>query len=363
MKQLLLSVVGLGVLSFYFTITLKDRPPPQPYVEPVHNFLRTIPHTKAISLRKLRLCDTQLSIQYRGNNWVCKEDPTCVKCQEYSIKRHNALLEQFEKYKEDRIEEYRQYSKDEPIVLVSLNAGYEKLFRNFLCSLEKNNIEIQHHFYILPCEKSAVEMLKGLGVPHSKANQWMDEFKIDSKFKGTNVGHHYLINALLFVVMNEMIQEGYSVLMMDSDVIFKKNPLPHLKALMTLPDYRRVDFIGQHTGRADDRSPFNTGFIFFKPTHRTKTLTQTLRNAIGVRPARSDQLFFNTMIKNHNFHDLNYEFFDMEMYYKRGSHAAHTDEKIIYHAVGPDKEEKFKSYNDWFLFPECSFYKNMTDYV
>jgi len=333
MKQLLFTIITLGVISLYFTVTLKDRPAPQIFEPPVM-FLKQSVHQKGIPIKKLRLCDTKLTIQYRGNNWVCEKDATCVQCQGHSIKRHNSLLEQFEKYKEDRLKEYQRYNKDEPIVLMSLNAGYEKLFRNFLCSMEKNNIEIQHHLYILPCEKEAVKMLKGLKVPHSKANNWMDDFKINSKFKGTNVGHHYLINALLFSVMNELVQEGYSVLMMDSDIIFKKDPIPHLKALMTMPEYKRVDLIGQHTGRSDDRSPFNTGFIFFRPTDRTKTLTQTLRDAIGIRPARSDQLYFNTMIKNHYFHDLNYEFFDMEMYYKRGSHAAHLEKKVIYHAVG-----------------------------
>ena len=66
---------------------------------------------------------------------------------------------------------------------------------------------------------------------------------------------------------------------------------------------------------------------------------------------------------NHHFQTLTWELFDMEMFYKRGSHAAHTDEKILYHAVGPNKEDKFKSYGDWFLTPECSFYKEMNDTV
>jgi hypothetical protein len=161
--------------------------------------------------------------------------------------------------------------------------------------------------------------------------------------------------------MNEMIQEGYSDLMMDADLIFKKNPVPYLKAVMMLPEYSRLDFICQHTGRMDERSPCNTGFVFFRPTEPTKTLTQTLRNTIGIRPARSDQLWFNTIIKNHWFQSLNYDYFDAEMFYKRGSHAAHTDEKVLYHAVGPQKEKKFGMYGDWYNTPNCSYYKFFVD--
>jgi len=98
------------------------------------------------------------------------------------------MLVPFEKYKEERRLEFSKYDKNKPIILISLNSGYEKLFRNFLCSIEKNNLTtVLHNLYVLPCEKNAAEMLEALGVKHSNANGWMNDFKIDTRFKGTNV--------------------------------------------------------------------------------------------------------------------------------------------------------------------------------
>jgi len=342
---------------------IPQKPPKIPKL-PI-DFLSSHEHKNSVSIKKLRLCDQKRSITY-GNAWNCPDDPTCVKCQKRSIKRHNSMLNEFEKEKQKRSIEYQKFDKNQPIIIVSLNKGYEKLFRNFLCSLETNNLKnILKNMYVLPCEKSAVQLLDSLkNVRYSKANNWMNNFTINEKFKGTNIGHHYLINALTFVVMNEMIQEGFSVLLMDADIIFRKSPLPYLQSLMETPEFTNIDFVCQHTGRNDERSPCNTGFVFFRPTERIKTLTQTLRETIALRPQRSDQLWFNTIIKNIWFHNLNYNFFNSEMFYKRGSHSKHLDsQKVLYHAVGPNKEKKFKSYNDWFLNNKCSYYKNMTDIV
>ena len=160
-----------------------------------------------------------------------------------------------------------------------------------------------------------------------------------------------------------MVQEGYSVLMMDTDIIFRKSPIPHLMALMEEPEYKHLDFVGQWTGRgADPKSPINTGFVFFRSTQRTKTFTQTLRNAIAIRPEQSDQLYFNTILRHKDFSFLNFEMFHSEKFYKRGSHAKHIPEKkIMYHAVGPGKQKKFGLYNDWYLNKNCSFYKFFKD--
>jgi hypothetical protein len=98
------------------------------------------------------------------------------------------MLKEFEKDKEERRLEFSKYDKFEPIILISLNSGYEKLFRNFLCSIEKNNLKtVWKNLYVLPCEKNAAEMLQEIGVKHSTANGWMNDFHIDTLFKGTNV--------------------------------------------------------------------------------------------------------------------------------------------------------------------------------
>ena len=295
MKQLLFLMTVFCLVSMYFAyISSRTVNMHLEYsLAPVqNNFLMEKTHSLGIPIKKLRLCDETLSIQYGQGNWHCPEDQTCVNCQQRSIDRHDGMLTEFEKHVEERRLEYSKYDKNKPIILVSLNSGYEKLFRNFLCSVEANYLNnVLNNLYVLPCEKTAVDMLEELGVKHSNANGWMDNFKIDPKFKGTNIGHHYLINGLTFVVMNEMVQAGFSVLMMDADMIFRKSPIPYLNALMNQPEYSRLDFVCQHTGRSyDDRSPCNTGLVFFRPTERTKTLTQTLRDTIGIRPARSDQL-------------------------------------------------------------------------
>jgi len=362
MKELLVLIICLGIFTFYsnnFNNTQHEINKINKINKHQHFLsaklsakLKQTKKSKGISIKKLKLCDEKRSIHY-SEAWRCPKDPTCIQCQTHSIKRHGDMLKAFEKEKNARLIEYSKYNKDEPIILVSLNLGYEKLFRNFICSVEKNNMKnVLKNIFVLPCEKESIKLLEEMSIKHSNGSNWMNEFKISTLFRGTNIHHHYLINGLTFVVMNEMIQEGYSVLLMDADIIFKKNPIPYLNILMNNLEYSRLDFVCQLTGRDDERSPCNTGFVFFRPTDRTKRLTQTLRNSIAIRPQRSDQLWFNHVIKNHYFQHLNYDFFDGEMFYKRGSHEKHTSEKILYHSVGPQKQAKFESYNDWYLYPE-----------
>jgi len=189
MKEIIFLLFLASIASLYITFNLRENHQYYNVVEkndlPI-DFFHQHNHPKGYTIRKLKLCDQKRSIHY-NDLWKCEQDVTCVKCQKHSIQRHEALLTAFEKFKDVRREEFKKYKKDEPIILMTMNSGYEKILRNLMCSFEMNNINILRNMYLIPCEPEMVKILEEINLPHTKANSWMEEFHIMTKFQGTNV--------------------------------------------------------------------------------------------------------------------------------------------------------------------------------
>ena len=186
MKESIILVLILGLMSLYMSVNFRTTKKFYTVKKEYPTDLFHVHNNKGYSIKNLKLCEPQNNIHFH-KEWHCPDDITCVKCHTYSIKRHNEMLSAFEKFKEHRRQEFKKYDKNKPIVLITMNSGYEKILRNLMCSLEYSSINITEHLYAVPCEQKAVELLEELHIPHTQYNDWMNEFKIMTKFQGTNV--------------------------------------------------------------------------------------------------------------------------------------------------------------------------------
>ena len=158
-----------------------------------------------------------------------------------SIARHNELLTEFEKHTEERRREFARYDKKEPIILVALNSGYEKLFRNFLCSTEANHLNniVFSNLYVIPCELGAARMLYTLDVPHSRANGWMEKFKIMESFQGTNVS--VIQKTICLNYSNELFVETDRAPLLDQRAAIRRDERTYPRRIQRVDDGRGYD--------------------------------------------------------------------------------------------------------------------------
>ena len=108
----------------------------------------------------------------------------------------------------------------------------------------------------------------------SFANQASNEFKRKIRWK------------LQFIL--EILQYGYDVLYVDSDVILLKNPLPLLKS------YYGYDLIAQ-----EDQKTICTGFFFVPSTEKAIKIIQYAKGLVYEKGYR-DQVAVNTAMKELN---------------------------------------------------------------
>lgn len=197
-------------------------------------------------------------------------------------------------------------TKDKPLVLMSFNMGASMFFANWVCYLEAQGMleEIRAQTLVVTTDWDAYTLCSKLGFT-AISPQFTENFQISAvgMFGNAPVGPHSVINSVNIMMMDELVNMGYDVLMQDVDIVWERNPLPWLQAAST-----RLDVLMMPAGRMDGRGPGNSGFCFIKSNAKTKIFTQTMVNLIPLNIYHSsDQLLWNELLHHRNFAQLHHE--------------------------------------------------------
>ena len=259
--------------------------------------------------------------------------------------------------------------KNDTVILMTVNYGFSWLFSNWVCSLEHNLNEneiqnIKSKTIVVVTDEKSEKLVNSMGFmthfpvwlgPNILSNIEEDA----SDFFGER--SHTEINMLTIMLMNDLMQLNYNVLVQDVDIVWNKNPINYLLHNVV------ADISMSFDGRGDKRGPGNSGFIFLKNNCVTKVFAKTLCNARSqIYYDGSDQMMWNRLINDTFFRQLHFETLDEKLF--ANGHvinlvhggALHSDH-FVFHASWVhdsfDKIEKFMNTKHFYYLPElCSYH-------
>lgn len=172
------------------------------------------------------------------------------------------------------------------------------------------------------------------------------------------MGGHADINNFLLLATVDIVDLGFNTLLHDVDIAWKANPFPYLEKAVV-----RRDFLAMEAPRSGALGPVNSGFVFIRPTKRSKVLLHTLENLAALK-RKQDQVLWNSVIKIPAIaSQLSYRILPLHEFRKSGSrrilqvryeglpHSCSFEENeyLVYHAVGNDKKMKLIEQGLWFF--------------
>ena len=212
------------------------------------------PNQKQLSLKKLRnVCSHLRDFKIHGNCDI----KNCSKCMPPNSKSmpwtDNDVVPYLDAYDSTETQRHNKLQSllshinpndSKPIVLIVFNYGYSYLFFNWACSIEYNQLDIDHEIrnrtVVITTDFKAKSMLesKGFLVYYPEwLGTWIlkhiDE-KASERFAN---GPHRWIVSIQIATLNDLVQLGYNVILQDSDIVWNKNPITYL----TQPDMQNID--------------------------------------------------------------------------------------------------------------------------
>lgn len=263
----------------------------------------------------------------------------------------------------------------EPFVLMYINSGFLFLFQNWLCSCEKSGIKFKKILLVLAGDTGCEKFLKNQGINYVSAVEWY--------LKGTSIRiqkkaaakfgwePHGNINILGIAILNDVVQLGKTVLLMDTDIVWRRNPLPYLMAAAVKSDIQMM----HDPNRIESKGPGNTGFVFVRSNCRTRIFLDTFVHHLWLSRyfGGSDQSCWNSLLKSPPFRLIRYTTLSEKLFIN--GHQFHLGQYMVpgilnsnYFAVHvswtkswDEKLPKLKKIKHWYLDDKtCIYSKNAT---
>jgi len=320
---------------------------------------------KPLTIEEARLCDREMQPWLKGSLYSCK-DPTCRACNKQDQRRKQKLIdvlrnEKNVKARHAQIDE--AFKGKESITLMTVNTGQIHLFLNWVCSCDHHGIPVRDSTYMVPTDEKAAEIIRKNGFVALPLD-WMNElgFKIDSGYEGADTSGwnphmegHSDINSVTIIVANDIIQKGYTLLLHDVDIVWKRDPRGWLKDAA-----QQRDLLAMFAPRWDALGVANSGFIWLKSNRRTKIFIQTLENLLPIKNI-SDQQLWNALIRHYRFRQIGFRVLPLPQFQllydhtlrrwdQVGSHA------IVVHGVSHRKTYRLAKAKLWFFDETCDAY-------
>lgn len=308
--------------------------------------------SEPLTMRTAKLCDENENIMLR-RSWKCPGDPTCISCSQRTINRYNDLRIAFEGYIETL-----QFNFTVPFVTVmAVNNGQLDFFFNWAASLIKNNIgDPKAYSLVVPTDQAAYKRLVERGFYQVvNPDGWLSKLntgtiKAGYNHEKANVGGHADINSVLLLTCNHILQteDSLDVLMHDVDQVWvNKGPIQYLQDVSL-----RRDVLGMESPYDAAQGGINTGFVYFRNTHKTSIFLQSVVNVGGLKK-NSDQVLINTMLRHRFFLTLSVHHLPNTIITRNGGRRGPkvTNETLVYHAVSLRKVQQLKDRGFWYLVP------------
>lgn len=185
-------------------------------------------------------------------------------------------------------------SSKKPIkILIVFNGKYKSEAENLLASIKKNTPSLVNHIIVCVSDKSS----KSFAIENNLEYFQMPEIKPAKKI-GFGTKSQNRFTQRKYEAILHLLDKGEKVLYTDTDIVFLRNPLGEI------PD-GDYDIAIQNDSETDTMGNLCTGFIYLKPTDKSKKL---IRGALDLMQSAwfkkvGDQYAFNMMINNKNLKD------------------------------------------------------------
>ncbi len=213
---------------------------------------------------------------YPGNFWF-------LKIKQLKKEKSNSILNPINNELEIFIPD--NFKKENFIFFTLINQGYLDFFLNFYVTLSKLNIH--KHLLIFTIDvKSHITLLKK-GV----FNVFFDNLHDISSIQYYKKGYWGKIMFTKMTFNYILLKSGFSVLFCDSDIIFKKNPIPQIKNYL-----KKYEIVTQEDKKWFNPKDYNVicaGFMAVKPTENTLRLLKPSK--INLNNFNSDQTYINNI--------------------------------------------------------------------
>ncbi|ETO22467.1 hypothetical protein RFI_14732, partial [Reticulomyxa filosa] len=262
-------------------------------------------------------------------------------------------LERFEQTKTERRKELHEKlshlrpRKDGPIILMVTNYGYSWLFLNWVCSIDNAKLSfLRQRTLIVVTDERAKAIAEKAGFltyyPHWLGNELLS--KIDPNFPDRfALGAHKYTVALQISQLTDLIAMGHDVILQDTDIIWKRDPLSYLMQL----EFRAIDIQMGVDGRNDDRGPGNSGFIMIRSNCRTKIFMNTMQNMVPmVLFGRSDQIVWNTLLREYHFRMISFTTLTTRLFISGFQINLKLPKEQVLRSI-PDSEKWFLFHASW----------------
>jgi len=320
--------------------------------------------TKPLTVADAEMCDPKKQALLSPSWLWCPKDPTCEACAAH-WKRNTEVVAAY-KTESERVER-AQFFKDSftgvsfnTVVVQAVNFGQIHLWLNWVCSCDANGIKARDFTLLVPADPAAEKVIKDAGFK-TVSMKWMDSLssKIGTVYGGkTNsisTGHSDINNAL-FMTGQELLHEGFNVLMLDVDFVWMKDPRPFL-----FEASRGRDVLAMLAPRWDAQGTANTGFVFMRNNFRSKILMDTIVNLMPIK-THSDQLLFNMVLRHYKFRQISFAAVpnvhfpiladNLKSWQKRGG----WDGCLTAHVVSSSKEKRLHVTGGIFFNSSCPVY-------
>lgn len=218
------------------------------------------------------------------------------------------------------------------VLLVSVNAGFFYLFKNWACSADAAGVSVRERTLVITTASGAAQAA-ALGFrPLTFGSVGFGQVR-DEASPAFGLWSHGTINAVSVLALSDLIRLGQDVLWFDADSAWRSDPVPWLTSPQPYarcsdvwrsgrggPNASRValrpnawcsssrainetrrdvapDLHVMDDVRWDSSGPANTGFVFARSNCRTRWLADALTDGLHVLiNARSDQRFINRIL-------------------------------------------------------------------
>ena len=247
-----------------------------------------------------------------------------------------------------------------------MNLGQAPFVLNWQCSLraapDVDERAVLNNSVVLATDHESVAMFRARGIPVIAPPVWKeihwnpwkkqrsDYISPRYDFGGSGgSGRHAIINFVGLFAGNELLQQGYQVLLHDADIVWLRSPTRALQQIA-----RRRDVLG-----ARGTGGLNAGFVYLRPTHHAKIFLQTLVNVSPLQKF-SGQAHFNAVLRHPRLAQLAWRALPDRIFPGeapinkwgcggRTRFAGDGKTQLVDHRVGSWKMRGFQQCGRWFL--------------
>ena len=233
----------------------------------------------------------------------------------------NSMIDSWQTQFTRKINERRQeisskLGNTNTVILMVFNHGYSLFFYNFLCSLQKLDKfdDLKQRLFIVVTDKKSKDMLSNsfewlmIYYPSWLGNKILSSITNENSIKFGSGAFKQTV-ALQIMIMSDLINSGYNVLLCDTDIVFNKNPLPYLLSLVRKHD-TDIQLISDY--KCD--TTINSGFIFMISNCKTRIFMDTMVKYVGLtfidKLGIDDQILWNLLINDQHFRQINVAILD-----------------------------------------------------